>query len=263
MSPHVLQSITTGSIDAMTSVYNLLREACGISQAEAAEHVHGTRLDTVKSWSSDRRPAPGWAINHLQSLHRRIHAAGINYAEVIKKQSTEGNTFVLRIATSDDDARWNGFPSLSAQRLALAIAISQLPDDADIRIVDRGILPVLKLPPPVLTPTETDRKVLMSMKFDRGIFLTRGNVNRRKFERLEELGWVKHVSVSLSDVAYHITEKGRKARQIKIGDHFHFPGNDVIYRVTTVRGDNVILVDAEGKKSQALAGDIDNCWIDA
>lgn len=247
----------------MTSVYNLLREACGISQAEAAEHVHGTRLDTVKSWSSDRRPAPGWAINHLQSLHRRIHAAGLTYAEELKRQFTQGNAFVLRMATSDDDARWHGFPSLSAQRLALAIAISQLPDDAEIQIVDRGILPMLKLPPHVLTPTETDRKVLMSMKFERGVFLTRGNMNRRKYERLEELGWVKHFSVNLNDVEYHITEEGRKARQIKIDDHFQFPGSDMIHRVTAVRGDSVILVDREGKKSQAIAGDIDNCWIEA
>ena len=64
----------------MTSVYNLLRESCGISQAEAADRVHETRLDTVKSWSSDRRPAPGWAINQLQSLSRRIRRAGEAYA---------------------------------------------------------------------------------------------------------------------------------------------------------------------------------------
>src|SRR6185312_2178325 len=183
-------------------------EACGISQAEAAEHVHGTRLDTVKSWSSDRRTAPAWAINHLQSLHRRIYAAGMAYAQSLRQQFPDGKVFVLRIANSDDDARWNGFPSLSAQKIALAIAISQLPDDAEIQIVDRGILPMPKLPPPVVTPTATDRDVLAEMKFvDRRCY-TAGNMNRRKFERLEEIGWIKGNAVNLSDVEYHLTRAG-------------------------------------------------------
>ncbi|MEY9466267.1 hypothetical protein ABH973_006680 [Bradyrhizobium ottawaense] len=194
--------------DAMTSVYNLLREACGISQAEAAEHVHGTRLDTVKSWSSDRRPAPGWAINHLQSLHRRIHAAGTDYAEILKRTFTEGNAFVLRIANSDDDARWHGFPSLNAQRIALAVAISLLPDDAEISIVDRGILPMLKLPPEVVTPTATDRNILAEMKFVDGRCYTAGAMNRRKFERLEKIGWIEGKSLNPSDVEYRLTRAG-------------------------------------------------------
>jgi hypothetical protein len=252
----------------MTSVYNLLREACGISQAEAAE-LHGTRLDTVKSWSSDRRPAPGWAINHLQSLHRRVHAAGINYAETMKRQSGGGNVFTLRLARSDDDARWSGFPSLGAQKLALAIAISQLPDDAEIMIVDSGVVPALKLPPHVVTPTETDRKVLMSMKFDRGVFLTRGNMNRRKFERLKELGWVKHMSINLSDVEYHITEEGRKARQIKPGDYFRFPhpttGNDTLFKLLRM-GNGKAELHAFGQPSgqkavQAPVDDIEWYWV--
>ena len=59
------------SDQSMSNVYNLLREACGISQAEAAEFVHGTRLDSVKSWCSDRRTAPESIINELQKLHQR------------------------------------------------------------------------------------------------------------------------------------------------------------------------------------------------
>lgn len=253
----------------MTSVYNLLREACGISQVEAAEHVHGTRLDTVKSWSSDRRTAPSWAINHLQSLHRRIHAAGVNFAEALKSQSGTQDVFAIKVATTDDEARWNGFPSLGAQNLALAIAISHLPDDAEITMVDRGILPALKLPPPVLEPTETDRKVLMSMKFERGTFLTRGNMNRRKFERLEELGWIKGVSVNLSDVAYQITEKGKEARQIRPGDYFRFPhpttGRETLFKLIALR-DGTAELHAFGQPSgqkavRALAGDIEWTWV--
>ena len=40
----------------MTSVYDLLRQRCGLSQQEAAD-VHSTRLDTIKSWCSGRRLA--------------------------------------------------------------------------------------------------------------------------------------------------------------------------------------------------------------
>ena len=73
----------------MTSVYDLMRDACGISEAEAAEHVHETRLDTVKTWSSNRRPAPSWAINQLQSLLRRIGPAGEDYAALARPKRFE------------------------------------------------------------------------------------------------------------------------------------------------------------------------------
>lgn len=53
------------------------------------------------------------------------------------------------------------------------------------------------------------------------------------------------------------------ARQIKIDDHFRFPGDDMIFRVTGVRGDTVYLIDRDGKKSSAFAVDIGNCWIEA
>jgi hypothetical protein len=249
----------------MTSVYNLLREACGISQLEAAERVHDTRLDTVKSWSSDRRPAPGWAINQMQSQLRRIRRAGEDYAAQIKK-TAQGNVFVIGLAHDDDDARACGFPSVSAQLQATAIAISLLPDDADIRLVPRvrGAIPAPTMAPDKVEPTETDRKVLMGMIFQRGIFLTQGNVNRRKYERLEDIGWVKGIAVGLSDVEYHITAAGKEARQIRPGDHFRFPNDDRLYRALRVKDGRVTLVDvkAEFRQSQAYAVDIDNCWVD-
>lgn len=199
--------------DAMTSVYNLLREACGISQAEAADHVHETRLDTVKSWSSDRRPAPGWAINQLQSLSRRIRRAGRDYAELIKKTS-RGNTFLIGLAHDDADARALGFPSTAAQLQAIATAISLLPDDAEIRLVPRvrGDIPAPILEVEKIMPTQTDSNVLAAMQFDDGKFYTAGNLNRRKYERLEDIGWVKGVCTNISDVAYYLTAAGQAQR---------------------------------------------------
>jgi hypothetical protein len=249
----------------MTSVYNLLRESCGISQAEAADHVHETRLDTVKSWSSDRRPAPGWAINQLQSLSRRIRTSGESYAEMIKRHA-KGNVFVIGLSHDDDDARACGFPSTAAQLQAIAIAISRLPDDAEIRLVPRvlGAIPAPVLERELILPTETDRSVLMSMRFEKGRYLTRGAMNRRKYERLEDIGWIKGLGVNLSDVEYYITKEGKTARQIKPGDLFRFPDSEAVYKALHVKGSSVTLVDAKTglRRSHAIVEDIDNCWVE-
>ena len=247
----------------MTSVYNVLREACGVSQLEAAENIHETRLDTVKSWSSDRRPAPQWSINQLQSLMRRIYVSGTEYAEILKK-TAEGNVYLIGLPHDEADAKICGFPSMAACLQATAVTISQLPDDAEIRLVPRvaGAIAGPRLEAARTTSTETDRRVLMSMRFDKGKFLTRGNMNRRKFERLEDIGWIKGISLNMSDVEYYITNEGKEARQIKPGDCFRWPGDGKLYRAETVGRGWVNLVDENGQKSRALEADIDNCWAD-
>jgi len=193
----------------MASVYNLLRESCGLSQAEAAEFVHAVRLDTVKSWSSDRRPAPQFAVNQLQSLLRTIRDAGEQFAEGLKSRS-QGNVFLIGHAHDEDDARVCGFPSLSSQMHSIAIAISLLPDDAEIRLVPRvrGSIAAPVMEKEKMVATQTDRQVLEGMVFKNGRCLTQGNMNRRKFERLEEIGWIKGLSVNMSDVEYHLTPAG-------------------------------------------------------
>lgn len=195
----------------MSSVYNLLRESCGLSQSEAAEFVHEVRLDTVKSWSSDRRPAPQFAVNQLQSLLRTIRDAGEQFAKDLRVRSPE-NVFIIGHAHDDDDARECGFPSLSSHMHSIAIAISLLPDDADIRLTPRvrGSIPAPIMEKEKLVATETDRLVLQGMTFRNDRCLTQGNVNRRKFERLEEIGWIKGISVNISDVEYYLTPAGRK-----------------------------------------------------
>jgi hypothetical protein len=35
-------------------------------------------------------------------------------------------------------------------------------------------------------------------------------MNRRKFERLEEIGWIKGLAVNMSDVEYNLTASGRR-----------------------------------------------------
>jgi len=121
---------------AMTSVYNLLRETCGISQAEAAEFVHQARLDSVKSWCSDRRAAPAGVVRELKILARKINAAGLAYAAQLMSLKTM-QTVDVGVPSDDFDARHCGFPSLGASMRAIAIAVTELPDDVEVRIGPR------------------------------------------------------------------------------------------------------------------------------
>jgi hypothetical protein len=196
----------TVSDQSMANVYNLLREVCGISQAEAAE-FHGTRLDSVKSWCGDRRTAPQGVVNDLQKLAREIQTAGIEYATLIK-DITKGDVYVIGLPHDERDARSCGFPSIGAQMRAVAIAISRLPEDSEIRMVERvrGAIPA-----PVLEKERTaeDRQILRSIRFIDGKHYTAGNVNRREYQRLEEIGWIKGISPNISDVEYSLTEAGK------------------------------------------------------
>ncbi|OKO67340.1 hypothetical protein [Bradyrhizobium sp. NAS96.2] len=261
-----------------TSVYNLLREACGISQSEAADHIHETRLDTVKSWSSDRRPAPQWAINQMQSMVRRIRAAGETFAEQIKQRAQGQNVFVIGLPHDDDDARACGFPSSAAQHQAIAIAISLLPDDAEIRLVARvrGSIPAPVLQLEKVEPTATDRHVLMTMSFLGNQCTTEGNMNRRKFERLEDIGWIKGFAVNLSDVTYELTAAGKEARAVRPGDRFRLAvetgGEERAFRVEEVTPAprpnmfskdkaNITLVDDSGIRITRLDKEIRSYFI--
>ena len=195
---------------SMTTVYNLLREACGVSQAEAAEFVHKTRLDSVKSWCSDRRTAPQGVINDLQKLAREIQNAGTDYAALLKTTS-KGDVYVIGLPSDEQDARLCGFPSIGAQMRAIAVAISHLPEHSDIRMVERvrGAIPAPVLEKEKMIPTEVDSQVLNSMQFTNGKFYTAGNINRRKYQRLEDMGWIKGISTNISDVEYYLTDAGR------------------------------------------------------
>jgi hypothetical protein len=198
------------SDQSTSNVYNFLREACGISQAEAAEFVHGTRLDSVKSWCSDRRSAPQGVINDLQKLAREIYNAGADYAALIKK-TNKGGVYFIGMASDERDARSCGFPSIGAQMRAIAVAISHLPENSEIRIVERvrGDTPAPVLEKEKMLPTEADSRILSSMRFANGKCYTAGNVNRRKYERLEDIGWIRGIGTNISDVEYHLTETGK------------------------------------------------------
>jgi hypothetical protein len=129
----------------MTSVYNLLREACGISQAEAAELVHDARLDSVRSWCADRRSAPAGVLEELRELAHDVDAAAADLLEQLKP-GADGS---YAIGTFEDDVsvEKTGFPPGAAHR-AIALAIARLPRGAEVRLVapGRGIPTVRRQP---------------------------------------------------------------------------------------------------------------------
>lgn len=147
------------SNQSMSNVYNLLREACGISQTEAAEFVHGTRLDSVKSWCSDRRTPPQGVIGDLQRLARGIQNAGSSYADLLRR-TNKGDVYIIGMPSDQQDARSCGFPSIGAQMRAIAVAISLLPENSEIRMVERvrGAIPAPVLQQEDTLPGEADRR---------------------------------------------------------------------------------------------------------
>jgi hypothetical protein len=102
----------------------------------------------------------------------------------------------------------------------------------------RGAIPAPTLEIEQMQPTATDRHVLMTMSFFSNQCTTKGNLNRRKFERLETLGWIKGFSANLSDVIYELLPPGKEARKIKVGDTFRLPHpttkDEAIFAVETI-----------------------------
>ena len=129
----------------MTSVYYLLRQRCGLSQTDAAE-FHETRIDTIKSWCSDRRSAPLGAIDELRDLYADIAEAGRELADIVRLMLTisdDKGAPYFQIGTPVDrrDAVVCGFPSEGSCLAAVALAIAELPHPTKIVPRERGAIP--------------------------------------------------------------------------------------------------------------------------
>jgi len=56
-----------------------------------------------------------------------------------------------------------------------------------------------------------DIKLLRRIVAGGGRKYTAGNVDRRKYDRLVDLGWLTPFKTNVNDVEYQVTEKGRAA----------------------------------------------------
>jgi hypothetical protein len=59
--------------------------------------------------------------------------------------------------------------------------------------------------------TDDDLKLIRQIVAGGGGKYTAGNIDRTKYDRLVELGWLTSFATNLSDVEYHVTEKGGAA----------------------------------------------------
>jgi hypothetical protein len=128
---------------AVTSVYDLLRQRCGLSQADAAS-FHDTRIDTIKSWCSDRRTAPAGVLDELRDLYADISEAGEELADVVKlmpQRDANGIFFQVGTPLDNKDAIACGFPCEGSCLAAVALAIASLPVPARIMPRVRGAIP--------------------------------------------------------------------------------------------------------------------------
>lgn len=121
------------------TLYDLLLQACGLSQREAAD-FHGVRLDTAKSWAQGRRAAPDGAINELRRLYERIEGAADQFLDLLDEMP-EGGPEEIEIGYPADDheAQSLGFPCVGAWRAMAARIAASI--DQPIKLVPRGSTP--------------------------------------------------------------------------------------------------------------------------
>ena len=61
---------------------------------------------------------------------------------------------------------------------------------------------------------DDDRKLLRKLIAQGASKYTAGNIDRRKYERLVELGWLAATSPNLGDVLYEVTDERRQSMAI-------------------------------------------------
>lgn len=116
--------------------FSILRQACGLSQREAAELL-GVRLPTVKQWDTTRQ-APDGAIADLRGLYATIRRAADEAFDSMR-QVPIGAEIEIGYPADDHEARALGFPCVGAWRAMCGTAVARLPHR--IVLVPRGSTP--------------------------------------------------------------------------------------------------------------------------
>lgn len=122
----------------MTTAFTLLSQRCGLSLREAANFL-GVRIDTVKSWSSGRNPAPAGVIDELRRLYGRIEGAAeaaIQQIEDVATDAGQPETVEMGISADDHEAQSLGWPCVGAHAAVIGLVAAWA--DVPIVIVPRG-----------------------------------------------------------------------------------------------------------------------------
>ena len=65
---------------------------------------------------------------------------------------------------------------------------------------------------------EDDLKLIRQIVASDGRKYTAGNIDRSRYDRLVDLGWLTPFKTNISDVEYQVTEKGRAASAANVLD---------------------------------------------
>ncbi|MEE2932109.1 MAG: hypothetical protein VX941_01635 [Pseudomonadota bacterium] len=76
------------------NIFKHLMLVAGLSHREAAAY-HDVRLDTIRSWSINRNPAPSGVINELTELINKMLTAVDQAMEAIEQQHTSPTVIEL------------------------------------------------------------------------------------------------------------------------------------------------------------------------
>jgi hypothetical protein len=129
----------------MTTMFKLVCDSCGLSLREAPQFL-GAKLDTAKSWSSGRNPAPETVIDELIELAVRIDvAAREGLLRIKESRAGQGlpEKIEIGIAADDAEAQSLGWPCAGTHHAVIRNLIELAPDDIKHRlvIVPRGSTP--------------------------------------------------------------------------------------------------------------------------
>ena len=70
----------------------------------------------------------------------------------------------------------------------------------------------------VVTGADEDLKLIRQIVASGGRKYTAGNIDRSRYDRLVDMGWLIPFKTNISDVEYQVTEKGRAAAAIEASE---------------------------------------------
>lgn len=101
----------------MTQSFKYALSACGLSQAEAADYL-SVNIDSIKHWSSDRRPVPSGVWSMLADLFERVQDA----ADFAAEHMAENGIHPAAMSNIDADEGGDPLPG-GATKVAGAMAL--------------------------------------------------------------------------------------------------------------------------------------------
>lgn len=120
--------------------FAVLRQACGLSQREAANFLGHEKIGSVKQWETARAAGPG-VLRELAELARHIEAtAARNLTAMREIIAGHDGPIEIGYPADDHEARELGMPCVGAWRAMLSRVLPHF-DPARIVLVPRGSTP--------------------------------------------------------------------------------------------------------------------------